>query len=78
MLLFSGFKNIPPEYIPVFLLLTIIPILPNLWCIYHAFQREFPTTAEKMAWIWLGVLAPVVGGLVYFIWGRKRGQKIVL
>ena len=78
MFIFSGFKNIPSEYFPIFLILTIIPILPNLWSIYHAFQREFPTTAEKMAWIGLGVLVPVVGGLIYLIWGRRRGQKIAL
>jgi hypothetical protein len=78
MFLFSGFQSIPKEYFPVFLVLAVIPILPNLWCIYHAFNREFPTVAEKMAWIGLGVFVPVIGGLIYLIWGRKRGQKIAL
>jgi hypothetical protein len=78
MFLFSGFENVPAEYFPLFLILAFIPILPNLWCIYHAFQREFPTPAEKMAWIGVGIFIPVLGGLIYLIWGRRRGRKAAL
>lgn len=75
MFIFSGYKTVPAEHIPLFMALAIIPILPNMWCIYHAFKREFPTPAEKMAWMGVGVFIPVVGGLIYLIWGRRRGHK---
>lgn len=78
MFLFSGFENVPAEYLPLVLILAFVPILPNLWCIYHAFQREFPTPAEKMAWIGVGIFIPVLGGLIYLIWGRRRGRKAAL
>lgn len=43
--------------------------------IWDAFRREFPSPTEKFAWIQLAVLFPFVGGLGYFIFGRKRGRK---
>lgn len=54
--------------------LLVLPILPNILAIWHVFPREFPTPQEKMAWLALAVFLPVIGGLVYWIMGRKRGK----
>ncbi len=58
-----------------FLLLLAIPILPNLWSIWHAFYREFPTPAERLIWIAACVFAPVLGGVAYILVGRRRARK---
>ena len=63
------------EKIILFLILLAIPILPNLWSIRHAYYRDFPSPTEKMIWLGISVFIPVLGGLAYLIWGRKRGQK---
>ncbi len=62
------------EWILVLILLAL-PILPNLWSIWHAFNREFPTPAERLAWIGVGVFIPVLGGVAYLLVGRKRAKK---
>jgi hypothetical protein len=67
--------SIPQEYIIPLLVLLVIPILPNLWSIYHAFYRDFPSSAEKMAWLGVCIFIPVLGGLGYLFWGGKRGEK---
>ena len=54
--------------------LAVIPILPNLWSLWHIFHRDFPSANEKMAWALLCIFAPVLGGVIYLIWGRKRGR----
>lgn len=43
--------------------------------IWDGFHREFNSSTEKLAWIQVAVLFPFVGGLAYFIFGRKRGRK---
>jgi hypothetical protein len=44
--------------------------------IWDAWGREFGSPTEKLAWIQVAVLFPFVGGVAYFILGRKRGRKV--
>ena len=48
----------------------------SLAAIWDAFRREFNSVNEKVAWIQLAVLVPFLGGLAYFVFGRKRGRKV--
>lgn len=63
-----------PAQTALFFGLAAIPILPNLWSIWHIFHRDFPSSNEKMAWAMLCIFVPIVGGVIYLIWGRKRGR----
>jgi hypothetical protein len=47
----------------------------SLWAIRDAFNRDFGSSNEKLAWIQLAVLVPFLGGLAYLLIGRKRGRK---
>jgi len=55
--------------------LLALAILPNYIAIWQSFHREFPTPLEKALWSLLAIFVPVLGGLAYLIWGRKRGRK---
>lgn len=59
----------------LFALLGLLPILPNLAAIWHCFHRDFESVTEKKIWFGLAVFIPVLGGLAYWIFGRKRGRK---
>lgn len=61
-----------PVLIALVIIGLIIPILPNLWAIWNAFHSEFATTEEKMIWVAAAVFLPVLGGLLYLFWGRRR------
>jgi len=65
------FANIPVWALPVLLL----PIVPNLWAIWHLYKNEFPTPQERAAWILAQVVLPVIGGVGYILFGRKRALK---
>lgn len=67
--------DMPMSQLLLILALLSLPILPNLWAIWHAFHVTFPTDQEKMVWIALGVFVPVLGGLIYLFWGRKRARR---
>lgn len=58
-------------------ILLLIPILPNLWSIWHVFRCDFPSSQEKLGWLFAAIFLPLLGGLAYIIWGRKRGTKVV-
>lgn len=60
----------------VWLLALALPILPNLWCIWHAYKHEFSTPAEKYGWMLAGVFIPVAGGLLYLLFGWRRTRGL--
>ncbi|MHC1710850.1 MAG: PLDc N-terminal domain-containing protein [Solidesulfovibrio sp.] len=64
-----------PGQLALFFTILAVPILPNFIAIWHSFHREFPTHMEKMIWFLLAIFVPLLGGVVYLIWGRKRGRK---
>ena len=66
--------GLSPAQIILIVLLIVLPILPNLWSIWHIFHRDFDTPQEKMAWLALAVFIPVLGGLIYILFGRRRAM----
>ncbi len=54
------------------LILLALPILPNLWSIWHAFHHSFSSAQERLIWVCVGVFVPVIGGIAYILFGRKR------
>ena len=69
--------DMPTSQLLLILVLLALPILPNLWAIWHSFHADFATYQEKMVWIAVSVFVPVLGGVAYVIWGRKRVRRDV-
>lgn len=65
-------SSLTPEQMALVLVLLILPVIPNLWAIWHIFHHDFATPAEKKGWIWLNIILPVLGGIIYFFVGRRR------
>mgnify|MGYP000882764253 CR=1 FL=1 len=73
--MFETLSQLTGSQLALFVAVLTLPILPNLWGIWHCFHRDFPTVNEKMIWLGVTVFIPVIGGLAYLIAGRKRGRK---
>lgn len=60
-------------------LVALIPILPNLWGVWHIWSHDFGGDLQKkVLWLLPCVFLPVLGGLLYLFFGRRRaGTKIV-
>ena len=41
--------------------LLLLPILPNLWSIWHAMRHDFPGEREKYLWTLAAVFCPCSG-----------------
>lgn len=59
----------------LFYVLIGLPALFNLFGIWHAFNRVFPTPQERLIWLGACVFIPVIGGLFYIIFGMRRAKK---
>ena len=57
------------------LILLFIPAIPNLWGIWHAYHRVFPTQQERLIWLGICIFVPVIGGLIYLVFGMRRAKK---
>ncbi len=53
-----------------------IPFLANFAAIWHVFQRRFPSPQEKLIWLGLGLFMPFLGGLPYWLFGARRGERM--
>lgn len=69
------FAEIPADKLFYVLPLLLLPILPNLWGIVHVYRREFATPQERAAWLVALIILPVIGGLVYMLFGARRAMK---
>ncbi|MDL2317284.1 PLD nuclease N-terminal domain-containing protein [Desulfovibrio sp. OttesenSCG-928-A18] len=49
--------------------------IPNLFGIWHAFHRIFPSNQERLIWIGVCIFVPVLGGICYLIFGFRRARK---
>ncbi len=56
----------------------ILPILPNLYSIWHIRKHYFQSEQEKSLWFMLAVFVPVFGGIGYLLFGLKKARKTPL
>lgn len=65
-------SSLTPIQLALVVAILVLPIIPNLWAIWHIFRNDFATPAEKKGWIGLNVFLPIIGGVIYFFVGRRR------
>lgn len=76
----SAFMQAMPVFlqgIPEPLLLAvffIVPILPSMWAIRHVHGHVFRTPLERSLWFALTVFIPILGGILYILFGRRYAQ----
>lgn len=57
------------------MMLLVLPIIPNMWALNHCFHHDFPTEKEKFRWMMACVFLPCIGGIAYFLVGRRHASK---
>ncbi len=51
----------------------LLPTLLWIWAIIDCAKRNFTTTNDKMIWLVVIVLLPLIGSIIYVINGRHQG-----
>ncbi len=54
------------------ILLSIAFAVLWIWALIHALTHEFPTVEEKVIWLAVIILLPVIGLILYYFIGRKH------
>lgn len=54
----------------------MLPVIINLWAIYHAMRHNFPKDGERGLWVALAIFLPILGGVLYFIFGFRRSLPL--
>lgn len=67
-----------PEW-PLIIKLAILtlPMIPNLWGIWHAYRHSFENQTTRVIWMCICVFLPVIGGVAYLLMGRPKAMPPV-
>jgi hypothetical protein len=68
------------EFIGYLLLLVVLPwggLALHLWALFNTLRHRFDGS-QKLLWIFLNVCVPLVGPLLYLVYGRKERKGKVL
>ncbi len=68
--------DISPAVLALVLTALLLALVPNLWSIWHASFSAFSRPGEKACWLLAAVILPILGGLLYIFWGKKRARSI--
>ncbi len=60
------------------IVLLALPMVPNLYSIWHIRTHYFADEQQKSLWFLLAVFVPVIGGILYLAIGRKKASKTPL
>jgi hypothetical protein len=60
-----------------FILITVPFFFLTIWAIVDCLQKDFGTIGKKVIW---GIIAavPFIGAPVYFLFGFRKGKKMLL
>ena len=61
---------------PYLFAMLMLPAIINLWGISHAMRRNFPRENERALWVAACIFLPVLGGVLYLIFGLRRSKII--
>lgn len=73
--MFVDISTIPPAIIAAVCGGALVCVALSFWAIWHAFWRVFPYPQERFIWLAIAVFIPFFGGLIYLLWGAKRGRR---
>ncbi len=57
------------------ILLVFSPLIFVFWALWHISTRTFQSVNEKYYWIVFCGLVPVIGALIYVLFGIRRSTK---
>ncbi|HEY0670439.1 MAG TPA: PLDc N-terminal domain-containing protein [Sphingobacteriaceae bacterium] len=60
-----------PELIVIFFIAGV-PLILMLFCLVDIIRSDFKDSTTKLLWVLLVVLAPLIGSLLYLLFGRKQ------
>lgn len=51
---------------------VLVPLILMVFCIIDIMRANFKDSTHKLLWVLIVVLAPLVGSIVYLVFGRNK------
>lgn len=68
------FLNLGMPEIMVISLIGFLPLVLMIFCVVDITRSTFNDSTNKVIWVLVVLLAPVLGGLLYLLFGRNQKQ----
>ncbi len=69
------FMNLGAAEIIILICIVGLPLILTIYCVIDIIRSTFADQTNKLLWIIIVLLAPLIGSLLYLVWGRH--QKII-
>jgi hypothetical protein len=66
------FINIGTPEIIMIVMAMGFPLILTVFCIIDIMRSNFRDQTNKLLWIIIVLLAPIIGPLLYLVWGRNQ------
>ena len=66
------FMNLGTSEMIIVLFALGMPLILTVYCIIDIMRSNFTDQTNKLLWIIIVLLAPIIGSLLYLVWGRNQ------
>ncbi|SKB69358.1 PLDc N-terminal domain-containing protein [Daejeonella lutea] len=53
-----------------------IPLILTLYCLIDIMRSTFSDSVNKILWVIIVLLAPLIGSILYLVWGRSQKARL--
>ena len=57
------------------ILIFVVPFILMVIAVVDLVKRDFNNSTDKIVWLLISVLIPVVGPLMYLLFGKKKSKR---
>lgn len=51
---------------------VLVPLILMVFCLIDIMRSNFKDSTQKLLWVLIVVLAPLIGSIVYLVFGRNK------
>lgn len=70
------FINLGGPEIIVILIACTLQLILTVYCLLDIMRATFGDSVNKILWVLIVLLAPLIGSILYLIWGRNQKTHI--
>ncbi len=69
------FMNLGGPEIILILVAGGLPLILTIYCLIDIMRSTFVDSINKILWVLIVLLAPLIGALLYLVWGRTQKNQ---
>lgn len=70
------FLNLGVPEIILILIIVGLPFILTIYCLIDVMRSTFSDSVNKILWVLIVLLAPLIGSILYLVWGRSQKARL--